>query len=123
MDSTVVSHNYKGSPSFKRIKVDCASNDGAGNTLVAAVENKRIRVISAILIGETAVDMTFYSGAADTGTALTGTMSIAETGGFVLNPVIDHRIAWMETESGEALSLLLGDNIQVSGCLVYALVD
>jgi len=85
------------------------------NTLVAAVTDKKIRVLSAILVVAGDVDVAFESGAS--GTALTGDMSLAADGnGFVLgfNPV-----GWFETAVSTLLNLELSAAVQASGCLTY----
>ena len=84
------------------------------NTVVAAVADKKIRVLALFAVAITAVTVRFES-AAD-GTALTGVMSIGATGGMVLpyNPV-----GWFETGSNALLNMELGGAVQVSGCLTY----
>ena len=84
------------------------------NTLVAAVANKKIRVLALALVAITAVNVRFENGAA--GTALSGVMSIGATGGFVLpfNPT-----GWFETGSNTLLNMELSAAVQVSGCLTY----
>lgn len=84
------------------------------NTLVAAVADKKIRVVALTAVAITAVTVRFESGA--DGTALTGVMSIGATGGFVLpyNPV-----GWFETGTNTLLNMELGGAVQVSGCLTY----
>jgi hypothetical protein len=98
----------------KRALIDAATS--GDNTLVAAVTNKKIRVLACFLIMTgTAITIRFESGAG--GTALTGQMQPSQGGGFVLpyNPV-----GWFETNAGELLNLELSGAQSVDGVLVYA---
>ena len=108
-----------GSITPKRVKIDCASDAAAGNELVAAVAGKKICVLAACLMAATAVNATFYSGPADTGTALTGPMPLGDTGGFVCSPPAAVGMAWLATEVGQSLTLKLDAANQASGLLVY----
>jgi hypothetical protein len=103
----------------KRAAVNAASSAAVGNTLVAAVPGKRICVLAACLIAAGDVSATFFSGAADTGTALTGPLTLSASGGFVINAPADPAMAWMVTEPGEALTLGLSADVAVGGWLVY----
>jgi hypothetical protein len=101
---------------IKRVAVDTASAD---TTLVAAVTGKKIRVLACVLsMSGTSVTIRFESGTG--GTALTGQMTPAQGGGFVMpfNPV-----GWFETASGDLLNLELGGAQSVDGVLVYVEVD
>lgn len=84
------------------------------NTLVAAVNPKKIRVLSVLLVAAAAVTVRFESGAG--GTALTGQMNVIANGGFVLpfNPK-----GWFETASNTLLNLELSGAVSVDGCLSY----
>lgn len=95
--------------------VDVASS--GDNTAVAAVTAKKIRVTSCALVAAGAVTVRFESGAS--GTALTGQMSLAANGGFVL-PYNPH--GWFETAAGSLLNIELGGAVSVDGCLSYQLV-
>ena len=97
---------------IKRAKIDCASDAAAGNVVVAAAPGKSIRVLSACLMAATALNATFYSGPADTGTALTGPMPLGATGGFVCNPPASPGMAWLAAEVGESLTLKLDAAVQ-----------
>ena len=108
-----------GSVEINRAKIDGASDAAAGNELIAAVPGKRIHVLAACFMAATAVNATFYSGPADTGTALTGPMPLGDTGGFVCNPPAGTGMAWLATEAGEPLTLKLDAANQTSGFLVY----
>jgi hypothetical protein len=103
----------------KRIAVNAASDAAAGNMLIAAVPGQRIGVLAACLIAAGDVAATFYSGPADTGTALTGPLSLAANGGFVINAPTDPTTAWLLTEPGEALTLHLASAVAVGGWLIY----
>lgn len=88
------------------------------NTVVAAVTGKKIRVHSMFLITAGAVTVRWESGAG--GTALTGQMSVAANGGFVLphNPT-----GWFETAAAALLNLELSGATSADGALTYTLVD
>lgn len=103
-----------------RVAVNASSNAAAGNALVAAVPGKRIGVLAACLIAAGDVVSTFYSGPADTGTAITGPLALAANGGFVVNAPADPSLAWLMTAPGEALTLRLTTAVQVGGWLVYS---
>ena len=92
--------------------IDAASS--GDNTLVAAVEGKKIRVMAVFLKAAGAVVARFESAAG--GTALTGQMTIAANGDVTLpfNPE-----GWFETVAGELLNLELGGAVSVDGCLTY----
>ncbi len=92
--------------------IDAATS--GNNTLVAAVNPKKIRVLAAFLVASAAVTARFESGA--DGTALTGQMQLAANGGFALpfNPA-----GWFETASNTLLNLELSGAISVDGCLTY----
>lgn len=92
--------------------IDAATS--GDNTIVAAVNPKKIRVLSVWFIASAAVTARFESGAG--GTALTGQMQIAANGGFVLpfNPV-----GWFETASNTLLNLELSGAVSVDGSIVY----
>lgn len=96
----------------KRAVIDHA--DSGNNTLVAAVANKKIRVVALLLVAAGAVTARLESDA--NGTALTGQMSLAQNQGVELsfNP---H--GWVETGAGELLNLELGGAVSVDGVLLY----
>jgi len=92
--------------------------ESGDNTLVAAVSDKRIRVLSLFAVASGAVLVRFES---DTGgTALTGQMSAAANGNIEMsfNPE-----GWFQTVAGELLNMELGSATSVDGCLTYVLVD
>ena len=92
--------------------IDAATS--GDNTIVAAVNPKKIRVLSVFLVASAAMTVRFESGAS--GTALTGQMNLAANGGFVLpfNPS-----GWFETASNTLLNLELSSANSVDGSLVY----
>ncbi|MGH2359755.1 MAG: hypothetical protein ACRDGM_04325 [bacterium] len=98
--------------SVKRAVIDHASS--GDNTIVAAVANKKIRVLAVLLVAAGAVTVRFESGAS--GTALTGQMTMAANGGFVMpfNPA-----GWFETAASVLLNLELGGAVSVDGVLLY----
>jgi hypothetical protein len=89
-------------------------NTNGDNTIVAAVVDRKIRVLSVYLVAAGAVTARFESGAS--GTALSGQMSLAQNGGFVLpfNPA-----GWFETAAGALLNLELGGAVYVDGTVQY----
>jgi hypothetical protein len=102
----------------KTIKRAVISGATSGNnTIVAAVADKKIKVLSVLLIAVTAVTVRFESGA--DGTALTGVMSLAANAGFVLNAPADPTNHWFETGVNTLLNMELGGAVQVSGAITY----
>jgi hypothetical protein len=97
-------------PKFAAIAASTSGN----NTIVAAVNPKKIRVLAVSLIASAAVNAKFQTGAG--GTDLTGLYYCAANGGFVLpfNPV-----GWFETASNTLLNLNLSGATAVGGCITY----
>jgi len=97
-------------PKFAPIAV---SASGAA-TVVAAVAERKIRVLAVALVALAAVNVKFQSHVVPTD--LSGLFYPAANGGFVLpySPV-----GWLETIAGEALDLNLSGNVAVGGVLVY----
>jgi hypothetical protein len=100
-------------PQFAVINTS-ASGD---TTLVAAVTSKVIRVLSYVLVADSAVAAKFTSGPA--GTAITGAMSLAANGGVAapFSPV-----GHFQTAANTALVLNLGAAIGARGHLTYVAV-
>ena len=94
--------------------IDAASS--GDNTLLAAVSEKSIRVVSLFLISAGTVTVRFESGAS--GTALTGQMNLVANTGFVL-PF--NEFGWFETASATLLNMELSAAISVDGCFSYTL--
>lgn len=72
------------------------------NTVVAAIANCKIRVMSVAVVATLANVVTFKSGAA---TAISAAFPLGANGGMVL-PFNEH--GWFETATGEALVLNMG---------------
>ena len=108
-----------GSVTVKRAKINCASNAAAGNTVIAAVTGKKLCVLGLTMIAAAAVTVTWYSGPANTGTALSGGIPLGANGGYVNDPPADPADHPLETVAGAALTLLLSAAVQVSGYLTY----
>ena len=108
-----------GGVTIKRAKIDVASADAAGNEIIAAVAGKKLCVLGMCVMAADAVSATLHSGPADTGTALSGPMPLGANGGYVIPMPADPQMHWLETGVGEALTMLLGSAVQVSGWLVY----
>lgn len=100
-----------------RAIIDAASS--GDNTLLAAQgSGNKIRVHSLFMVADDAVTARFESGAS--GTALTGQMSLAANGGFVLpfNP-----LGWFETAANTLLNLELNAAVSVDGSFQYSVVQ
>ena len=108
--STIYNGTTALTPKFAAINV-ASSGD---NTIVAAVVDKKIRVLQVLLTAGAAVNVRFEDGAG--GTALTGIMEVAANGGFVLpfSPV-----GWFETGTNTILNLELSAAQNVDGIIVY----
>lgn len=89
-------------------------NTSGNNTIVAAVADKKIRVLQAFVVSAGTVNVRFESGA--DGTALTGQMPLVVNAGFVLpfSPV-----GWFETGSNTLLNLELSGAVYVHGNVCY----
>jgi len=99
----------------KHVKIDAASS--GDNTLLAAVSDKRILVVSLFFICAGTVNVRFESGAS--GTALTGQMNFVVNTGIVL-PYNEY--GWFVTAKEELLNLELSDAISVDGSFGYRAV-
>ena len=88
------------------------------NTLKAAVTGHKIRVHAYTLVAAGAVTVAFESAAS--GTALTGDMSLI-TGVPLVVPFT--REGHFETVVSELLNMELGGAVQVSGHLIYSLIQ
>ena len=107
----------------KYANIDAASADAdAGNTLIAAVAEKRICVLGALFITEDEVLATLYSGVPETGTALSGPMAL-DRGGFCLPITPSSSFPWLTTVAGKELNLKLGSAFQVGGWIAYYEAD
>ena len=94
-----------------------AATSGDNTLLAAQGAGNKIRVLSLFLVASAAVTVRFESGAG--GTALTGQMSLAANGGFVLpfNPA-----GWFETAANTLLNLELSGATSVDGSFQYIVV-
>ena len=106
-------------PVIKRAKLDFNSADAAGNTLVTAVADHRIRVLGLRVMAAGDVSISLYSGPADTGTELDPPAPLAERGGYILPVTPEPDAFWLETEKGEALTALLSGAVRCTGILLY----
>ncbi len=107
--------SFANGKTIKRAVISGATS--GNNTVIAAVADKKIKVLSVFLIAATAVTVRFESGA--DGTALTGVMSVGANGGFVLPAPADPTNHWFETAANELLNMELGGAVQVSGAITY----
>jgi len=98
-----------------------ASASGS-NTVVAAVLNKRIRVVHYLAIAAGDVTATWLSAA----TALSGPMAIPQNGGMAPASGVSSPagiFGQFQTEAGEALNLSLSGAVSVGGHLTYIVTD
>lgn len=98
-----------------------ASASGS-NTIVAAVTNKRIRVLSYVIIAAGAVTVTWQSAS----NALSGPMALAANGGAAPSAgqaTPGGLIGQFETNQGEALNLNLSAAVSVAGHITYIVTD
>lgn len=92
--------------------------ESGDNPIIAAVAGKKLRVIFLALNSITAVTVRFESGTADG--FLTGAMALGATSVFIWP---ENELGWIETVAGEALNMILGGNVQVSGVVGYQEVN
>ena len=109
-----------GSIGGQRALINASSAAALGNGIVAGVSGKRICVLGICLLAAEAVDVTFYSGPADTGTALTGPIPVGDRGGFVLPMPSDPSMPWLQTEPGNPLTIHLSAAWRCGGWVVYS---
>lgn len=109
-----VSNLYNGATALVPKYAKIAASSSGANTLVAAVNPKKIRVLAYTFIANGTVNVKFQSGAA--GTDLTGLKYCVANMGLVapFNPA-----GWFETASNTLLNLDLSAAIAVGGELVY----
>jgi hypothetical protein len=86
----------------------------APGIIIPAVAGRRIRVFGLFVSALAATQIRFQSNGVD----ISGTFSLAATGGFVL-PLINK--TWMFTNAGEALSLFMSVNTTVGLQVLYDL--
>lgn len=106
--------SYSGTTILRKVIDGSTSGD---NTIIAAVADKRICVVSLYLVTAGAVDIRFEDGAG--GTQLTGLQSLAAKGSITLNY---NPSGWFLLSTNTLLNMELGGNIQCSGALTYLLV-
>lgn len=97
---------------IKYAKIAAASS--GDNTVVEAVADRRIRVLSCWLVAAAAVTVKWQSGAG--GTDLTGAASLAANGGYVL-PFNEG--GWFQADTNTLLNLSLGGAVSVAGSISY----
>jgi hypothetical protein len=79
-----------------------STSSSGDNTVVAAITNAKIRVLSVAVVATLANVVTFKSGAS---TAISAAFPLGANGGIVL-PFNEH--GWFETAAGEALVINMG---------------
>jgi hypothetical protein len=99
------------------VKTKVVHHHSSGDNLLSiSATGKKIRVVQAVLVAAAAVTAEFCSGAGTT-TALSGAMSLAANGGFVL-PMNPH--GWFaDTTAGDDLNLVLGGAVYLDGAIKY----
>ena len=88
----------------------------SGQTVIAAVPGKRIRVFAFWVTTLLATNLKFQSNASD----ISGQMACADKGGMVV-PNVD--MAWLVTAVGEALNMSMTVNTQVGVQVIYDVVE
>lgn len=88
----------------------------SGQTVVAAVPGKRIRVFAFFLTTLVATQVRFRSNTTD----ISGNIACSDTGGIVV-PNVDQ--AWMVTAPGEALTLSMTIATNVGVQVIYDVVE
>ena len=91
------------------------STEAPNGVCVAGVTGKRICVLGICLIASEVTTVVFTSN----GTPLSGPITLAARGGFVVNPPADPAMHWIETSIGEHLMLTNSEEQQVSGFIAY----
>lgn len=91
-----------------------ASNSG-DNTIVSAVTNKKIKVLSVALIASGTVSVKWRSNTTD----ISGAMPLVVNSGFVLPASAPGMGHYLETATGEALNINLSTGTAVTGHLSY----
>lgn len=99
-------------------RASISANTSGDNTLVAAVPNKKIRVVALFMTVGTAGTARFESGTSDA--FLSGAFSLAVGTPLVLpwNPN-----GWFETTSGALLNMILSGTLGAGGVLHYQELD
>lgn len=88
----------------------------ADGTIIAGVADKKIRVLACMLICGAAQTIKFWSNSG-AGAPLSGVMSFAANGGFVLSPF---HLGWLQSaNNGEGIYADLGNAVQTGGIIVY----
>ena len=112
--STIYNGTTALTPKFAKANVAASQTDA---NIVSAVTSKKIRVLQMFaLAGGTATDLTFNTKPAGAGTAISPLMANTSNGGEVLpfSP-----IGWMETASGEGLTVTTGTGSTTGILVVY----
>lgn len=106
---------YDGSVDVRGKKVVVAASASGDTVIVAAVPNKRICVLTGLLVPGSTVDFEFTSGLA--GTSISGMIRAAAKTPF---PIPYCPLGQFETEPGEALVLNQSSMTSTGGHLTYA---
>lgn len=105
---TLLSNINEMKPKFAKI----AAGSSGDNEVVAAVANKKIRVIALHFVVAGVVTVIWKSGS----TAISGDENFAQNSGMHLAEV---RFGHFETAAGEALNINLSGNVTVGGTITY----
>lgn len=92
---------------------EVAASASGSNEIVAADAQHRIKVVSYVLVADSAVTAQWKSAT----TALSGAMSLAANGGVAA--ASQPNVPFFSTAKGEALNLDLGGAVGVNGHIAY----
>ena len=88
------------------------------NTIVAAVADKRVRVLAIVLTADISGTVKFIT---EPSTDISGTFSVSATGGFVLN---ENPSGWFETQAdNKALQVVTATITSLDGLVIYQEVE
>ena len=107
---------YDGTGPLGRAAINTATGE---TTLVAAVADKKIKVLHYLIEAEADATIRFESGTG--GTALTGQINIDISAGTTLKDSFEGGL--FETAAGALLNLEQAGTVQLNGYLVYQLVE
>ena len=99
--------------------IDAAKND-TRELIAAPGADKQIWVYALAVGGSAAGTALFHDSNDD---ACTGTMPIAENGGFVLPPSSNLGVPWFKCGTNKALEVTLSADIDLDGVVTYAVVN
>lgn len=93
------------------------TNSSGDNLIVAAVAGKIVRVYAMFFVAAGTVTVQAWDGPSNTGTALTGVMSLVA--GIPILDLQYWQYPYFTTSVGNGFNLKLGSGVQISGRLYY----